>query len=80
MKTPKLKAIELVDAMSLTYEVNGDYIYPETSKLCAIIAVNEIIKSNPNDPYPGGYYETYQDRINDCIYYWNQVIKEIKKL
>jgi hypothetical protein len=66
MKIPKLKAIELVDAMSLTYEVNGDYIYPETAKLCAIIAVDEIINE----------LEKWCELDN----YWQDVIKEIKKL
>jgi hypothetical protein len=50
------------------------------AKQCALIAVDEIIKSNPNDPYPGGYYETEQDRINNCIWYWNEVKNEINKL
>jgi hypothetical protein len=62
--TPKEKAKELVDKF-------GDK---------ASMVVDEIIKSNPNDPYPGGYYETEQDRINSCIYYWQEVKQEIQAL
>jgi hypothetical protein len=67
MKTPKLKAIELVDAMSLTYEVNGDYIYQETSKLCALICCDEVLNN-------------LEDYIGEDIAYWNEVKNEIKKL
>jgi len=76
LKIPKLKAIELVDAMSLTYEVNGDYVYPETAKLCAIIAVNEIIASGCTLPSNNTYYGCNEEATE----YYRKVIEEIKKL
>jgi hypothetical protein len=79
--TPKEKAEELVKVYYKLLPISASFEYSlNICKQCALIAVDEILKSNPNDPYPGGYYETEQDRINSCIYYWQEVKQEIEKL
>jgi hypothetical protein len=65
--TPKEKAIELIDKMLHCYQ---GHIDEYTAKQCALIAVDEIIKDNPN------IYDS--DRLN--YKYWNEVKKEIEKL
>ena len=52
-------------------------VYPSTAKKCAMIAVDEIIKSNPtsqlSDPFLG-------NRTFENTNYWIDVKKEIEKL
>lgn len=75
--SPKEKAEELAaNFMFMCHECD----YLSKAKQCATLCVDEILRSNPNDPYPGGYYEEDRDRINYCIYYWEEVKKEIQKL
>lgn len=62
--TPKEKAIELVDKM---YGVT-DY----QAKQSALIAVDEIINSNP--------YEVSKTDMDSTIDYWAEVKQEIEKL
>ena len=74
MMTPKEKAIELVDRYKL---LCGGYwggkINKEFAKQSAIIAVNEIILSNPHsNPFNTDVYSTMD--------YWLQVKTEIEKL
>jgi hypothetical protein len=59
---PKEKAKELFDKM----QVNA--IYKSKSKDCALIAVDEILKSKP-------YWDT-EEEFN----YWNEVKQEIEQL
>ena len=76
--TPKEKAKELVEKysdISIIYPVideNGIHL-ENKSKECALIAVDEIINSNPT--IINGVSDF---RIN--IYYWEAVKKEIEKL
>lgn len=69
--SPKEKAIELVDKM---YSVDDydDYNAPamqyEHARKCALIAVDEIIKSKP-------YWDTQEE-----FEYWYEVKQEIEKL
>ena len=72
MMIPKLKAIELVDRMRLTYEQTSDYVYESTAIECALIAVDEIIEE---------VREFCDDNfINDRLHYWQEVKTELKKL
>jgi hypothetical protein len=64
--TPKEKAIELIDKY---LEIDASINF-EDAKLCAIIAVNEILKLVSDDL--DLYYK-------DCIY-WEQVKAEIQAL
>ena len=73
--TPKEKAEELVDKyMNIRNVKLSDYsiIYLPTAKQCALIAVNEIIKSNPIN----------FDENENCIAsnWWEQVKQEIEAL
>lgn len=69
---PKLKAIELVDRMRLTYEQTSDYVYESTAIECALIAVDEIIEE---------VREFCDDNfINDRLHYWQEVKTELIKL
>jgi len=78
--TPKEKANELVDRMyNVDFHDDAREIamrYPHAIK-CALVAVDEIIKSNPctEGSDRGGNFEWCS---ND--YYWQQVKNEIKKL
>ena len=67
--TPKEKAQELVDKFK---KINEDYIDNYQSIPCALIAVDEIIASNP----------IAFDEDDNCIasYWWKEVKQEIEKL
>ena len=76
MKTPKLKAKELVDRYYWTF---GDGYLGEQHIQCALIAVDEMIKSIPCIPSP-----IPCEDINDCTIqareFWQKVKKEIKSI
>ena len=65
--TPKEKAKELVDKFQfiLTQKQFG--------KQCALIAVNEIINSNP-------YSNPFNTNVESTMSYWQEVKQEIYKL
>jgi hypothetical protein len=65
--TPKEKAEELIQKMVDTYDITSDFVYDSSAKLCAWIAVNEILKLE--------LQEVYQNAD-----YWEQVKQEIEKL
>jgi len=67
--TPKEKAKELVDKFK---KINEDYIDNYQSIPCALIAVDEIIASNP----------IAFDEQDNCIEknWWKEVKQEIEKL
>jgi hypothetical protein len=67
--TPKEKAKELLDKFK---KINDDYIDNYQSIPCALIAVDEIIASNP----------IAFDENDNCIAkdWWQEVKKEIEKL
>ena len=65
--TPKEKAVELVDKFRLSKAITESY-----AKQCALIAVDEIIKSNP--------YEVSKTDMDSTIEYWQEVKQEIEKL
>ena len=62
--TPKEKAKELVDKM-----INVGLLNNYEAKLCALIAIDEILKNNKI---------LFEDVLND--YYWQEVKQEIEKL
>lgn len=72
--TPKEKAIELVEIYS---SMEGNFNNYSDDKQCALIAVDEIIKSNPcyEDSDRGGNF-----MWNDNTCYWYEVKQEIEKL
>jgi hypothetical protein len=83
--TPEEKAEKLVDKMyySRRYDNTENYIPDkawEHAKQCAVIAVDEIINSNPNNPL-------FSDKKTENGYtdmtpidYWQEVKKEIENL
>ena len=75
--TPQEKAISLVKSMSIsddTYLNRNRY-----AKQCALIAVDEILKTTP--PYCDRYEEYYMKLDeNQKPEYWGQVKQEIEKL
>jgi hypothetical protein len=83
--TPKEKAIELVDEfknIDIEYNdsIEGNCFMTMTksdAKQCALIAVDEIINSNPtsqlSDPFLGN--RTYEN-----VNYWKEVKQELEKL
>jgi hypothetical protein len=94
--TPKEKAKELVEKMSMGEEFNGSVelmeLYPvpknKYAKECAIRAVSEIIKSEPR--YPNGVdwegagdsfqYHKEAEKRKEAKKYWEEVKQEIEKL
>jgi hypothetical protein len=81
--TPIEKAIELKHKMyAKILDYNIDYtdsnnieklnIFDDNAKECALIAVYEILKTNP--------YEWDGEDLNSTIDYWEEVKKEIEKL
>ena len=66
--TPKEKAIELVEDMHDAPETG----YNEHAKVCALIAVDEILKAvdNPDETY----------LMKHSVNYWEEVKQEIEKL
>lgn len=84
--TPKEKASNLVDNFldldnynNLNLDLFCDEcgMSNEAAKICALISVDEIIKSNPcyEDSDRGGNFIW-----NDNTYYWQEVKQEIEKL
>jgi hypothetical protein len=78
--TPKEKAKELYNKFnphSLNKNFYEEDVEVKSTKQCALIAVDEIINSNPtsqlSDPFLG-------NRIYENVNYWEQVKKEIEKL
>jgi hypothetical protein len=68
MISPKDKAIELMNRFN-----NEHNIELKESKRCCLIAVNEIINSNPHsNPFNTSVYSTME--------YWKEVKSEIEKL
>jgi hypothetical protein len=75
--TPQEKAQELINKFSSGYPIiskmNTRNMYISEAKQCALIAVQEIILSNPHsNPFNTGVYSTMS--------YWQEVKKEIEKL
>jgi len=68
--TPKEKAIELFYKMLRVKDPNDEYFMCfNTAKQCALIAVDELKKSNPFE----------KDFLyNGDAYYWNEVKREIE--
>jgi len=70
--TPKEKSQELFDKY---WELNTDFdglVKYELAKQCALIAVDEILKTNP--------YEWDGEDLNSTIEYWQEVKQEIENL
>jgi len=67
--TPKEKAEELIDKMMLG---SKDRLYLRLAKQCALIAVDEILKSNPTIIDCNGNEFNYK--------FWTEVKQEIEKL
>lgn len=75
----KEEAQQIFDKFNKIKHSSSNKIQKFRSKQCALICVDEIINSNPFSPTEG-YFETFYDRINDCIEYWEEVKQEIEKL
>ena len=85
--TPKEKAKELVDKFRQQTDGIAGYNYDNVNKQCALIAVDEIIKSEPRSPSDvdwddcGGTHQYYYEaQREDADNYWEEVKKEIEKL
>jgi hypothetical protein len=87
MKTPKEKAIELVEKFR-THTYNGaDNLYSENAKRCALIAVNVILESEPILPNEANWDDCgaahkyyYEEKRSQAKKYWQEVKSEIEKL
>ena len=78
--TPKEKAQELVDKFiefTQDWDARDGYINDEfRAKECALIAVDEIIKTlKDNDLYIGG-----ETNIDEIIIFWKEVKQEIENI
>jgi hypothetical protein len=73
--TPKEKAKELYNRYEFVYIQN--YTSKHEVKQCALLAVDEILKSAPSKPGYGPYIES---DIEQAAFYWQEVRDEIEKL
>jgi hypothetical protein len=71
--TPKEKAIELIDKFKLKHKFFTNSFIKTTAKQCALIAVDEILNSNPN-------YPEFKENEGTPIRYWEVVKQEIENL
>jgi hypothetical protein len=71
--TPKEKAKELLNKFKLNPIPPFCIMSPEHSKQCALIAVDEIINSNPHS-------NPFNTEIYSTMSYWQEVKQEIEKL
>jgi hypothetical protein len=91
--TPEEKAQELVDKyQKLDIEIGGQYdgfltMKIHDAKQCALIAVDEIIKSEPRypsnvdwDDVGGTHQYYYEAQRGDAEKYWEEVKSEIEAL
>lgn len=69
--TPQEKAKELV------YKFYNEIKYMERAKECALIAVDEVIKSNPIIPLE---YMLESEALDAAREFWGEVKTEIEKL
>jgi hypothetical protein len=76
--TPKTKAIELVDKYYLQSDLLYEFLSFIQAKECALIAIDEIIKSSPaRSPINDSSDFMPHFKANK---YWNEVKQEIEKL
>ena len=68
--TPKEKAEELIESMAFSCR---ECDYESKAKQCALIAVDEILNSNPN-------YPEFKENEGTPIRYWEVVKQEIENL
>lgn len=86
--TPKEKAQELVnDFFTMFYDDSGMGWGIECSKKCALVVVDEILKSEPRNPSnvdwdeAGGSHQYYYEfQREDANKFWKEVKQEIEKL
>jgi hypothetical protein len=72
--TPKDKALELYNKYEqLSRDFTRGVSMKEFAKLCALIAVDEILNSNPN-------YPEFKENEGTTIRYWEIVKQEIEAL
>lgn len=78
MTAKEIKARDLV----IKFQFQNPPLMFEVAKKCALIAVEEIIKSRPLDPIlrENPYFETVSDRVDETIEYWEEVKEELEKL
>lgn len=76
--TPKTKALQLYDTYFAFIESNN------RAKICALIAVNEILNSSPLDPNDVPEWLQPEDWFSEANtyaeIYWEDVKQEIEKL
>jgi len=84
--TPKLKALSLIESMSFSRSkqmnyANGEMVdIPQNlyAKQCALIAVDEILNSDPNNLHIE--YDYNENKLGVDVEYWQEVKNEIEKL
>jgi len=86
--TPKEKALELYNKYADEFNFDDTYrSYREQSKKCALIVVDEIIKSEPRypsnvdwDDAGGSFQYYYEAQREEAERYWEGVKKEIENM
>ena len=76
--TPKEKAKELVSKMKEQFFMEHDNVKILKAKQCALICVDEIIKSSPTEPTDDRY--NADDSIFFAKEYWQEAKQELEKL
>lgn len=85
--TPKEKAEELIHKMYVVHSNSASDITLSFAKQCALIAVDEIINSEPRKPSDVDWDEVgathqyyYEAQIEEAQKFWQEVKQEIEKL
>jgi len=79
---PEVKAIELVDKF---FNKDFENIWNTKTaqyeaKQCALITVEEVIKSYPTDPHNENSHCEVDEWNEDAVYFWKKVKESINKL
>lgn len=79
--TPKEKANSLIDAFAKGLHPNvSTSLEYSIAKRCAIIAVDEIIKSGPSSDTLPDVTSIHYDELKEATRYWEEVKKELLAL
>ena len=69
-----------LDMLAEFVSLPDGFNFYKKAKQCAISEVQAIIDNCPMLPYGGGYYETWADREEEAVIFWQSVLTEINKL
>jgi hypothetical protein len=80
----KNKAEELVywydNLLTPLYNIDTNHFFRDRCIKCALICVEEIIKSSPTSPLKNNYNMCLSDIIDESVCFWEEVRDELNKM